>query len=214
MNIVLLGPPGSGKGTQAKHIASKKNLKHLATGDIFRDAIASSTELGKEVRAFVDNGKLVPDELVSEVVFEKIGSLNSGFLLDGYPRTVEQARSLNTYAAAKGISVDAILFFDVAFPELVKRLSERRQCPKCKEVYNLVQRPPKQENTCDVCGNVLIHRPDDHPDVVQHRFDIYRLQTEPLKDFYANHPGYRVIHGAQLIETVTYEIDQALSTVK
>lgn len=214
MNIVLLGPPGSGKGTQAKNIAAKHNLIHLSTGDAFRDAISSNSELGKEIKAFVEGGKLVPDELVSKVVFEKIGSLKSGFLLDGYPRTVDQAKALAKFADSRKMSIDVVLLFDVAFPELIKRLSARRQCPKCKEVYNLVQKPPKKENTCDACGSALIHRPDDQADVISKRLEIYSLQTEPVLAYYQQHPGYRKINGAQPIESVKADIDQALATTK
>jgi adenylate kinase len=213
VNIVLLGPPGSGKGTQAKSIAAKQGLTHLSTGDVFRDAIASASPLGMEIKGFVENGKLVPDELVSEVVFEKIGSLTTGFLLDGYPRTVDQAKALEGFMTAKK-SIDVVLFFDVPFPELTKRLSARRQCPKCKEVYNLIQRPPKKENVCDKCGNELQHRPDDQADVVEKRLNIYSLQTEPVLAFYEKHPGFRRINGAQAIDVVTQEIDGALSSAK
>jgi adenylate kinase len=212
MNIVLLGPPGSGKGTQAKSIAAKYNLTHLSTGDVFREAITNRTPLGIEIKGFVESGKLVPDELVSEVVFEKIGSLKSGFLLDGYPRTVDQAKALAVFSAAKQLPIDIVLLFDVNFPELVKRLSARRQCSKCKEVYNLVQKPPKVENACDKCGSPLSHRPDDQPAVVEERLNIYTLQTEPVLSYYVNHPGYRRINGAQPIATVAAEIEQALST--
>ena len=130
MNIVFLGPPGSGKGTQAKGVAERFDLVHLSTGDAFREAIANKTELGKEIQGYVDSGKLVPDELVSRVVFEKIGSLKKGFLLDGYPRTVDQAKALDAYAKKNNLSVDAVVFFDVEFAELVKRLSARRPARK------------------------------------------------------------------------------------
>ncbi len=214
MNIVLLGPPGSGKGTQAKNIAAKYKLVHLSTGDVFRDAISSSSPLGMEIKSFVENGKLVPDELVSEVVFEKIGSLKSGFLLDGYPRTVDQAKALAGFSVSKKLPIDVVLLFDVSFPELLQRLSARRQCPKCKEVYNLVQKPPKKENTCDKCGSALSHRPDDQPAVVEERLKIYSLQTEPVLSFYEKHPGFHRINGAQPIETVAAEIAQALLAAK
>src|SRR5262245_28368989 len=128
MNIVFLGPPGSGKGTQAKGLAAAENLTHVSTGDVFRNAIASQTPMGVKIKAFVESGKLVPDDLVSEVVFEHLGGIKGGFLLDGYPRTFDQAKALDAYAKKKGVSIDAVLFFDVDFAELVKRLSARRQC--------------------------------------------------------------------------------------
>ncbi len=211
MNIVFLGPPGSGKGTQAKGVADKFNLVHLSTGDAFREAIANQTELGREIKGFVDSGKLVPDELVSRVVFEKVGSLKKGFLLDGYPRTVDQARALDQYAKTKNISLDAIVFFDVDFAELVKRLSARRQCQSCKEVYNLVNKAPKTADVCDKCGSTLLHRPDDQPAVVEERLKIYTLQTAPVLDFYKARAGFHQVNAAQPIEKVSADIKAALS---
>lgn len=212
MNIVFLGPPGSGKGTQAKAVADKFKLTHLSTGDAFREAINGETELGKEIKSYVVAGKLVPDELVSKVVFEKIGSLNgSGFLLDGFPRTVEQAKALDAFEKRSKISIGAVVFFDVAFEELVKRLSARRQCPKCKEVYNLVNKPPKVSNACDKCATILTHRPDDQPDIVEERLKIYSIQTEPVLDFYKNHVGFRKVNAAQPILKVAADIQAALN---
>lgn len=210
MNVVFLGPPGSGKGTQAKGVADSFKLTHLSTGDAFRDAINGKTELGLEIKSYVDAGKLVPDELVSKVVFEKIGSLKGGFLLDGYPRTVDQAKSLEAYAKKNNVAVDAVVFFDVAFDELVKRLSARRQCPKCKEVYNLVNKPPKKASVCDKCSGELIHRPDDQANIVEERLKIYSRQTEPVLDFYKAHKGFKKVNAAQPIEKVSADIQAAL----
>jgi adenylate kinase len=214
MNIVFLGPPGSGKGTQAKRLAADHDLTHLSTGDAFRDAISKKTPLGIEIKGFVDNGQLVPDDLVSRVVFDALKQLNGkGFLLDGYPRTLEQARALSEFSAKAGITVDAVLFFDVDFSELTKRLSARRICGKCKEVYNVVNRPPKAEGICDVCGAALVHRPDDQPAVVQERLAVYRTQTEPILDYYRSKPIFRRIDGAQKIDKVYREIDAALESL-
>ena len=214
MNIVFLGPPGSGKGTQAKRLAAEHNLSHLSTGDIFRDAIGAKSPLGLEIRSFVDNGKLVPDELVSRVVFEKLRSLNGGgFLLDGYPRTLEQAKALDEFSAKEKVSTDAVLFFDVDFAELVSRLSARRSCGKCKEVYNVANKPPKVDGVCDVCGAALVHRPDDQPAVVQERLAVYKKQTEPILDYYRSKPIFRRIDGAQKIDKVYREIDAALESL-
>ncbi len=214
MNIVFLGPPGSGKGTQAKRLAADHDLMHLSTGDVFRDAIAAKSPLGLEIRSFVDTGKLVPDELVSRVVFEKLRSLKGkGFLLDGYPRTLDQAKALDAFSVTEKISTDAVLFFDVAFSELVQRLSARRTCGKCKEVYNVVNKPPKADGVCDVCGAALVHRPDDQPAVVQDRLAVYTKQTEPILDFYRSKPIFRRVDGAQKIEKVYREIDAALESL-
>jgi len=214
MNIVFLGPPGSGKGTQAKRLAADHDLTHLSTGDIFRDAISNKTALGLEIRSFVDTGKLVPDELVSRVVFEKLRSLQGkGFLLDGYPRTFDQAQALDAFSLTEKVSVDAVLFFDVNFSELIQRLSARRTCGKCKEVYSVVNKPSKVEGVCDVCGAALVHRPDDQPAVVQDRLAVYTKQTEPILDFYRSKPIFRRVDGAQKIDKVYREIDAALESL-
>jgi adenylate kinase len=214
MNIVLLGAPGSGKGTQAKYIAEKFGVIHLSTGDVFRDAIKAESPLGKEIKSYVESGKLVPDELVSKVVFEKLTGLKgkAGFLLDGYPRTLGQAESMAEFIKAQGIALNAILFFDVPFDELTKRLSARRQCPSCKEVYNLVQKPPKAANKCDKCGAGLIHRKDDQPEVVSDRLKVYSKETEPILSFYQRHPGYRRIDAARNIEQVNADIQAVLKS--
>ena len=215
MNIVFLGPPGSGKGTQAKQLADTTHLIHLATGDIFREAVRAGTPLGKKIEDIIHSGKLVPDELVSRVVFEKLQSMKrktTGFLLDGYPRTLDQARAFDRFSQQSGIPIDVVLFLDVEFDELVKRLAVRRQCPKCKEVYNLEIRPPRVEGLCDRCGTELIHRLDDHADIVLERLEIYRSQTEPLRDFYKNHPGFHRINAAQSIEKVSADIQAALDS--
>lgn len=214
MNIVLLGPPGSGKGTQAKKMTEVLNVPHLSTGDVFRDAIKGQTKLGVEIKSFVDGGKLVPDELVSAVVFEKLGDMRSGYLLDGYPRTVAQAKSYDSFLKEKKSSLDAVLFFNVEFKELVRRLSSRRQCGSCKEVYNLALNPPKKDGVCDKCGAALIHRPDDQADIVQKRLDIYTRETAPILDFYKNRDGFFEINAANEIDSVFNDVMAALTKQK
>ena len=215
MNIVLLGPPGSGKGTQAKRIADVLQIQHLSTGDVFRDAIKAQTQFGKEIKNFVEGGKLVPDELVSAVVFEKLGGMTGqGYLLDGYPRTVGQAEAFDLYLSKSNSELDAVLFFNVEFNELVKRLSSRRQCPNCKEVYNLELNSPKISGSCDKCAGHLIHRPDDQPDIVQKRLEIYTKETSPILDYYKAHPGFFEINAAHQIEIVFKDVMAALTKQK
>ena len=208
MNILFLGPPGSGKGTQAKRLAETRGLVHLSTGDIFREEIQSQSELGQRIKNYVDSGKLVPDDLVSEVVFETVRKRKGGkgFLLDGYPRTVDQAKAFDSFSDQEKIAVDAILFFDVDSKELVKRLSARRQCSKCKEVYNLVKRPPKTEGKCDLCSSGLVQRLDDSEKVIQERLAVYDAQTAPLLDLYKGREGYHRIDASEDIDRVFAEI--------
>lgn len=211
MNIVFLGPPGSGKGTQSKRIAETQDVIHLSTGDMFRDAIGSQSELGREVQSYVDSGKLVPDELVSEVVFEKLKSLQGkGFLLDGYPRTVEQARAFDDFIGKNGIAINLILSLDVDADALIKRLSSRRFCPTCGEVYNLETRPPREATRCDIDGAELSQRQDDKAEVVQQRIHVYQVQTAPVADHYKDQPNFRSIDGSQDIDRVFAEITSVL----
>jgi adenylate kinase len=216
VNVIFLGPPGSGKGTQAKRVAERFKLTHISTGDVFREAISKGSELGKEIKAYVDNGKLVPDELVSRTVFEHLKKLGvqGSYLLDGYPRTVEQAHDLDGFGKKERMNWDGVVFFDIANEELVKRLSARRQCPKCKEVFNLVTRPPKKESACDVCGSALTHRPDDQEDVIRKRLDVYDRQTAPVLDHYKQHPGFVRVDAKQDIDVVYNDVERGLSAVK
>ncbi len=215
MNIVFLGPPGSGKGTQAKRIAANFGLTHISTGDVFREAIGKKTELGVEIKAYVDGGKLVPDDLVSRVVFEHLKKLGTtrAFLLDGYPRTVDQAHALDAFGQRERMSWDAVVFFDIASEELVKRLTARRQCPKCNEVFNLVTRAPKKEGICDKCGSSLMQRPDDTEEVIRKRLDVYEKQTAPVLDFYKSRAGFVRVNAKQDIDVVYSEMKDALSAL-
>lgn len=211
--IVFLGPPGSGKGTQAKLLSDQHGFAHLSTGDLLREAIQAGTPLGLKVKGVVDGGQLVPDELVSALIFEKLDSLPKSrpVILDGYPRTVEQAKSLDAYGQKSGRTVDGVLFFDVKPTDLVNRLSQRRQCPSCKEVYNLATKPPKQANVCDKCGAVLIQRKDDQKDVIEERLRVYAQQTQPILNFYGKHAGFRELNAAEKMETVYAAVRENLN---
>lgn len=183
MNIVLLGAPGVGKGTDAALLSAKHKLPHISTGNMFREAMAGNTALGIKAKSFVDAGKLVPDELVTEMVKERISKpdCKNGFLLDGYPRTVSQAKALQGFSA-----VDVVLNFAASSKVIIERLSGRRTCRKCGAAYHTKFSPAKKEGTCDKCGGELFQRPDDKPDIVTRRLTIYDQQTKPLIDFYRN----------------------------
>ncbi|HZD79803.1 MAG TPA: adenylate kinase [Actinomycetota bacterium] len=182
MRIVLLGPPGAGKGTQARRLADRYGLPIVATGDLFRDQVARETELGGRAKGYMDRGELVPDDLVTEMVMERLHEpdADEGFILDGYPRTVPQATSLEVALAAEHRPLSAVLNFKIGDEMAVKRLTGRLVCPNCKRSYNLSFKPPRIEGSCDVCGHQLKLRDDDDEATIRRRLEVYREQTAPL----------------------------------
>lgn len=207
MNIVLLGYPGSGKGTQAKAIAEKFSLLHISTGDIFREAIAAKTPLGLEVTGYLSAGRLVPDRLVLEIVKAKLASVTKGLLFDGFPRTVEQAQGLDDHFSARDQAVDAVLFLDVDEQEVVQRLGNRRTCTKCGRIYNLISSPPlNKDGLCDGCGSPLLLRDDDKPEVVSRRLSVYKDQTEPLVAYYRGNGNFYSVKGGSAPAEVAAEL--------
>jgi adenylate kinase len=178
MKLVFLGPPGSGKGTQAERFAEEFGLKAIATGDMLREAIRDQTELGKTAKSYVEEGTLVPDDLVSDLMCQKIED-ETNFILDGFPRTVEQAKRLD-----QTMAMDKVVYFKCDPESIVTRLSNRRVCPKCRKVYNLVTKPPSQDNICDTCKTKLEQRKDDRESVIRDRMKVYDTFTSPLLDFY------------------------------
>ncbi len=177
-NVVLLGPPGAGKGTVAKRLSAEFGYLHLSTGDILRDEVARGTELGRKAKAYMDVGELVPDELILAMVREHVAG-RSGILFDGFPRTLAQARGLEEIAP-----IDAVVFLELDRDTVVERLSARRVCPKCGALYNLLTQPPKEDGRCDRCGAELVQRDDDRPEVISRRFQVYMRDSAPLVDYY------------------------------
>ncbi|MBQ1400920.1 MAG: adenylate kinase [Firmicutes bacterium] len=186
MNLILLGPPGAGKGTQAAMIVEKYNIPHISTGDIFRENIKNGTKLGKKAKAYMDKGELVPDSLVIEIAEDRLRKedCKEGFLLDGFPRTVEQAVALDAFLADEGKKVDHVLDIDVDKPELLKRITGRRVCQACGATFHVTGMPPKVEGVCDKCGGELIQRADDTVETAENRIEVYNSQTKPLLDYY------------------------------
>jgi len=199
MNLVFLGPPGSGKGTQADRLAQRTGMSHLSTGDMLRAAVKAGTELGKTAEGFMTRGELVPDDLLIAIIKEKIdsGELNTGFILDGFPRTIPQAKSLRRMLEENDANLDCAILFEVSDEEVVKRLSGRWYCPVCNEGYNYPMKLPREEGRCDKDGADLKRRSDDQPEVVQNRLEVYKKQTQPIEDYYREESKLVVIDGEQ-----------------
>jgi adenylate kinase len=204
MNLVIFGPPGAGKGTYAAELAEQFDIPAIATGDIFRAEVKSGSELGKKVAVYLQSGKLVPDEIVDETLRNWLNKPenNRGFILDGYPRTVEQAQALDAMT-----KIDAILNMSVPELILIERLSNRRICPKCGAIYNIKHSPkPKVDAICDKCGAALYQRPDDRPEVIKERLEVYRKQTQPLIKYYKD-------KNAKFITIVNRQVDADIKIV-
>ena len=186
MNLIFLGPPGSGKGTQAARLSARLGLVHLSTGDMLREAVKKQTPLGKEAEGYMKRGELVPDSLIVGLIEQKAanGDLKSGFILDGFPRTIPQAESLKQMMAKNGLKLDRAVLFDVPDEEIVKRLSGRWYCPSCNAGYNYPMQIPKVAGKCDRDGAALQRRPDDEESVVRNRLSVYQRQTRPIEDYY------------------------------
>ena len=187
MRIVLFGPPGAGKGTQASLLSEKYGAAHISTGDILREAVANKTEVGLEAKSYMDKGELVPDEVVIAIAKQKLASIGEqGFILDGFPRTIAQAKALDEALAEIGRPLDAVVNLQVDEEELVRRLSGRRVCPGCGEPYHIDSKRPDIEGKCDKCSTELVQRADDQPEAIRNRLSVYENQTSPLLGYYAN----------------------------
>lgn len=212
MNLVLMGLPGAGKGTQADKIVQKYNIPHISTGDMFRAAIKGETELGLQAKSFMDKGELVPDEVTIGIVRERLSKddCEKGFLLDGFPRTVAQAEALESILAGLNKKIDFVINIDVDKDILMERLTGRRICKDCGATYHLVFNPPANAGVCDRCGGELYQRADDNESTVQNRLDVNIKQTKPLLDFYETKGYLRNINGQQEISKVFSDLDHLL----
>lgn len=211
MNIILLGAPGAGKGTQAEKICEYFGIPQISTGNIIRAAMKNGTEAGKKAQAFVDAGQLVPDAVVIEMVDERLkqDDCKAGFILDGFPRTVPQAKALEEM----GIRIDSVIDFEVPDQVILQRLSGRRACLACGATYHVANNPPKVEGRCDKCGSELVIRKDDHPDTIQQRLAVYHQQTKPLEGYYAQKGVLLEVDGHKPVEEVTRLILSALKSL-
>jgi len=215
VRIVLLGPPGAGKGTQASKIVGKFGIPHISTGDILRKAIADETLLGKQAGEYIKKGLLVPDDLVIAMVKSRLdmSDCENGFLLDGFPRTVSQAESLDEYMQKKGIQLDAALNIEVDKDVLIERFTGRRVCEQCDATYNVKFSPPKESGVCDKCRGKLIIREDDKPETVKKRLEVYETSTAPLIDYYKRKNLLVNIDGSRSIDDVFQDIVDHLKKV-
>ncbi|MCM3570087.1 adenylate kinase [Neobacillus mesonae] len=216
MNLVLMGLPGAGKGTQAEKIVEKYRIPHISTGDMFRAAMKEGTELGLKAKSFMDKGELVPDEVTIGIVRERLAKddCKEGFLLDGFPRTVPQAEALETLLEELGKKIDYVLNINVDKSILMERLTGRRICKDCGATYHLVFNPPAKEGVCDRCGGELYQRADDNAETVQNRLDVNIKQQQPLLTFYETKGYLRTINGQQDIEKVFADIEEYLRVIR
>lgn len=216
MNIILMGLPGAGKGTQASEIVKKFPIPHISTGDMFRKAIKDETDLSKEAKSYMDRGELVPDEVTVGIVKDRISEddAKKGFLLDGFPRTIEQAEALSNIMKELDREIDAVINIEVPEEELMNRLTGRRICEKCGTTYHLVFNPPKVDGICDLDGGKLYQREDDNPETVANRLNVNVKQSKPILEFYDNKNVLKNIDGSRDIKVVTNDVIDILEDLK
>ncbi len=215
MRLVIMGPPGAGKGTQSALISSKYGIPHVSTGDMFREILKRSDGLANRIRKYVESGELVPDELVVEMVRDRIcrPDCEGGFILDGFPRTVAQAEALDRMLESAGKELNAVLYLRVSEEAVVRRLSRRRVCERCGAIYHLDYNPPKRPGVCDRCGGRLIQRDDDREEVIRERLRVYHEQTEPLINYYGEKGLLVEIDGCKEIHQVWEDVQRVLDPI-
>jgi len=215
MRLILFGPPGAGKGTQASRISSKYGILHISTGDILRAAVKEGTGLGRLAKSYMDKGDLVPDEVVIGIIKERIRKPDSreGFMLDGFPRTIPQAEALDRMLTEEGLKIGAVISIEVDDEEIVRRISGRRVCEKCGAMYHITYDPPKNAGYCDKCSGKLFQRDDDSEEVIRRRLQVYRSQTEPLKEYYRKAGILKGIQGMGTVDEVFGGIQKILNAM-
>ena len=208
MNLILLGAPGAGKGTQGELIAEKLHIPTISTGNMLREAMKNETPLGKQVKKYMDEGSLVPDAVILSIIAERVAQpdCKNGFILDGVPRTLPQAKALD----AEGVRIDHVVSLEVDDSEIASRMAGRRVCTKCGASYHIVSNPPKTEGICDLCGAEVTIRKDDQPETVKHRLEVYHASTEVLKEYYAEQGKLRLVYGNQPINDTHRDILKAI----
>jgi len=211
MRLVFLGPPGAGKGTQAKAVAGRYGIPHISTGDMLREALKNETALGLKAKEYMDGGLLVPDDVIVGVVAEKLASISDGFLLDGFPRTVVQAEALDGILEGSEEKLDSVVYFDVDENTVVRRLSGRRTCGSCGANFHVEAMPPKKEGVCDRCGGELYQRDDDKPEVVRERMAVYQEETAPLIEYYREQGLLDEVAAGKSVDEVQEDLARRLS---
>ena len=216
MRVAFLGPPGAGKGTQARELAREWAVPHIATGDMLREAVAAGTTLGREAKAYMDKGALVPDDVIIGMIAERLREPDArrGFLLDGFPRTIAQAEGLERLLKDLGQPLERVIYFDVGEPELIRRLTGRRVCRSCGHSFHVVSNPPRRDGVCDFCGGELYQRVDDSEDTVRNRLNVYRKQTAPLLDWYTGKGLLSTIEGTGSIADIGRRVKDAARRTK
>jgi adenylate kinase len=211
VRVAFLGPPGAGKGTQARDLAREWSVPHIATGDMLREAVAAGTTLGREAKAYMDRGALVPDDVIIGMIAERLRQPDArrGFLLDGFPRTIAQAEGLERLLKDLGQPLERVIYFDVAGPELIRRLTGRRVCRACGHSFHVVSSPPRREGVCDACGGELYQRVDDSESTVRNRLDVYAAQTAPLLDWYVGKDLLATVKGEGAITDIGRRVKDA-----
>jgi len=214
MRLILLGPPGAGKGTQAEFLVERYGLAHVSPGNILREAVRAGTPLGAKAKGYMDQGLLVPDQIIIDLIRERLTApdAQNGFLLDGFPRTIPQADALQAMLAEAGASLDAVVSLEVPEEELVRRSAGRRVCPACGATYNIYFAAPKTEGKCDHCGTALVQRDDDREATVRRRLEVYKAQTEPLVEYYRERGLLRTVDGLGTVDEVSSRIAKVLTS--